>query len=130
MLIAVLLFAASLAGVVGGSVLLSRALRAAGTAFDIPEQFLGLMTALGADSPEIVSSITAMVSGQHDVGVGVAFGSILFNLASLLGLTTLLADGISFGRPAVLLNGGVGLAIAWLGVFLVAGIGPAFSRSR
>lgn len=40
----------------------------------------GLVTALAADSPEITSAVIAQASGRHDLGVGVIFGSNIFNL--------------------------------------------------
>jgi cation:H+ antiporter len=52
---------------------------------------LGIVTALGADSPEIASAITALAAGHSDLGVGVVIGSNIFNLAALLGLSALVA---------------------------------------
>ncbi len=122
--IRILLFLASLAGVVGGSMLLSRAIQSVGRALPIPEQFLGFLTALGADSPEISSAIVAMLSGQRDVGAGVVFGSNLFNLASLLGLAAVIAGGITVRRGTVLLTGAIGLVVTALAVLVAAGWGP------
>ena len=36
---------------------------------------LGIISALGADAPEISSAITALLSKQHDIGVGIIIGS-------------------------------------------------------
>ena len=47
---------------------------------------LGLLTALGADAPEISSASSALFAGASEVGVGVILGSNLFNLAALHGL--------------------------------------------
>ncbi|HZU43565.1 MAG TPA: hypothetical protein VE994_12880 [Terriglobales bacterium] len=105
------LFVASLALVVGGSVLLSRSMSRLGEHWNIPEQFLGFLMALGADSPEISSAVVAMLSGQTATGVGVVFGSNLFNLASLLGLAAIVGGGISVRRESVLLEGGVGVLV-------------------
>ncbi len=115
-------FLGSLALVVGGSVFLSRALGRLGRRLEISEQFLGFLTALGADSPEIASAVVAMLSGQTDVGVGVVFGSNLFNLASLLGLTALMAGRISVTRKTAILNGAVGVLVTGIAVALVLGI--------
>jgi cation:H+ antiporter len=49
------------------------------------------LTALSADAPEISSAVVAMLSGQTDVGVGVAFGSNIVYVASLLGITAVIA---------------------------------------
>jgi cation:H+ antiporter len=103
----ILLFFVSLAAVIGGGMFLSRALGRLGPRLNIPEQFLGFLTALGADSPEISCAVVAMISGQTDVGVGVVFGSNLFNLASLFGLTAIIAGRVSASREHVLLDGGI-----------------------
>lgn len=113
------LFLVSLGAMLAGSVLLSRALTRIGRRLRIQEQFLGFVTALGADSPEISSAIAAMIAGQKDVGVGVVFGSNLFNLAALLGLTAVLAGGIRVRREPALLNGSVGILIAAAASMLV-----------
>jgi len=60
---------------------------------------VGLLTALGADAPEISAAITALLSGAKDVGLGVILGSNLFNLAALLGLPGVLAGRLPFPRP-------------------------------
>lgn len=114
------IFIGSLTLVIGGSVLLSRAL----PLLKIPVQLLGFITALGADSPEISSAVVSMISGQKDVAVGVVFGSNIFNLASLLGVTAVFAGQISLPRASVLLNGGVGILITGLAATLVLGIAP------
>lgn len=119
----VLIFAGSLACVIGGSVLISQSLRDIGKHLHLPEQFLGFLIALGSDSPEIASSLVAISSGQQDVGAGVIFGSNLFNLASLLGLAALIAGGIKVQRRTVLLNGSVGLLVTVLALALVSGWG-------
>ncbi len=119
-----LIFAASLAAVLGGSILLSQSLRQIGESLHFPEQFLGFVIALGADSPEIASSLVAITSGQQDVGAGVIFGSNLFNVASLLGLAALIAGGIKVRRRTVLVNGGMGVLITALALLLASGWGP------
>ena len=63
--------AASLAA---SALLASRLERVAGRLL-LSEALLGMVAALAADSPEITSSITAMGSGHHAVGVGVVLGS-------------------------------------------------------
>jgi cation:H+ antiporter len=47
----------------------------------LPPGLIGLVTALGADSPEISFTATAIIGGQHDLGRGVIFGSNIFNVA-------------------------------------------------
>ena len=71
----------------------------------------GLVTALAADSPEIASAISALASGRHDLGLGVIFGSNIFNLAALLGLGALAAGPIGCPRRTLVLNAGAALAV-------------------
>lgn len=72
---------------------------------------LGAVSALGADAPEISSAVTALKGGNHDLGLGIVLGSNLFNLASLLGVSALLAGSIKIGRRALLLNGGASICV-------------------
>lgn len=118
------IFIGSLTLVIGGSVFFSRALGRLGPRLKISGQLLGFITALGADSPEISAALVSMISGQKGVAVGVVFGSNLFNLASLLGVTAVIAGQISLPRAAVLLNGCVGILITVVAVALVLGVAP------
>ncbi len=124
LLYAIPLFLVSLTLVIGGSVFISRALGRFGSRLDISEQLLGVTIALCADSPEISASVVSMISGQKDVAVGVVFGSNLFNLASLLGVTAMIAGSIALPRVGVLLNGGIGILVTSTAVALVLGILP------
>jgi cation:H+ antiporter len=81
----------------------------------------GILTALGADAPEIASAVTALVAGDSKIGVGVVVGSNVFNLAALLGLSALVAGYVQIHRHGLLLNGGVALAVTALGAALVLG---------
>ena len=74
----------------------------------------GLVTALAADSPEIASAVIAQMSGRHDLGIGVIFGSNIFNLAALLGLGALLAGRIACSRETLLLNAGTAIGVTAL----------------
>jgi cation:H+ antiporter len=127
---AVVLFLGCLLLATASSAVLSHRLDQVGTHLGLSEGLLGLVTALGADSPEIATAVTALVSGQHDLGGGVIFGSNIFNLAALLGLGALVAGGIACARATLLLNAGVAIAItavmAWQkltdGSALIAGV--------
>ncbi|MGH7643608.1 MAG: sodium:calcium antiporter [Candidatus Dormibacteria bacterium] len=81
------------------------------------EAVLGLVVALAADTPEITSAVTALLRGQHEIGAGVVLGSTVFNLAFLLGVSTLIAGRIRLHRRVLVLAGGVALwmAVASLG---------------
>lgn len=113
------IFLPCLAAIVLGSIWLSRDLEAVGDAFGILPGLLGLITALGADSPEISSAVTALFAGQSEVGLGVVLGSNLFNLAALLGLSGVLTGKIPLHRPSLLFNGIVSLLVTGIATLLI-----------
>ena len=83
------------------------------------EGLLGIFTALGADAPEVASACSALLSGHHDVGMGVVLGSNVFNLAALLGLSAVVAGRVEIGREGLLLNGGAGLLVTMVAALLI-----------
>lgn len=109
--IAILVFVGSLVLSIMSSAVLAERLDQVGERFRFPAGLLGLVTALGADSPEITSAITALIGGQHDLGRGVIFGSNIFNVAFLLGFSALLAGRVRIGRANLALNGGIALGV-------------------
>ena len=118
-------FLACLALVVASSVVLSTALDRVGSWLRLSAGLLGIITALGADSPEIASAIAALQAGSRDVGLGVIVGSNIFNLAALLGLTAIVAGDIATDVPVVALSGGVGLFVLATIVLQLFGVIPA-----
>lgn len=121
------LFLGSLALMAVSSFVLTVALERIGAQLHLAEGLLGILTALGADAPEISSSITALSAGHHELGVGVVLGSNVFNLAALLGLSALVAGVVRVGTAGALLNGAVtllatliagGLLLGWLAPWL------------
>ena len=105
---------------------LVRALEQLGTHFGMPEVLLGLLVALAADGPELTSAVTAQLGGKRAIGVGVLFGSNVFNIAALLGLGSLVAGHVALHRRVAVLEGFAALSIAGCGVALVTGaLGPA-----
>ena len=97
---ALVLFSGCLAAVIAGSMWLSRALHGVGTYLRLLPGLLGLIAALGADSPEIFSAVTALQAGEHDIGPGVVLGSNLFNLAALMGLSGILSEPLPMRAAA------------------------------
>ena len=96
-----------------------------GERLGLTEAMLGLLAALCADAPEITSSATALVRGQHDVGVGVVLGSNVFNLAALLGLGAVVAGRVALHRRVVLFDGAVALSVAAVAIAaLLGGVSP------
>jgi cation:H+ antiporter len=72
---------------------------------------VGLIVALGADSPEISSSISAVATGSAATAGGVVFGSNIFNIAILLGGAALAAGEVKVHRAAAVLDGGVAIIV-------------------
>ena len=123
--VALLVFAVGLCVSLGASELLVRGFGRLGTKVGLAAGLVGLLTALGADGPEISSAVTALLSGAKDVGLGVILGSNLFNLAALLGFSAVVAGRISFRRILLALDGSVALwATLVVGLMLLVGLAP------
>jgi cation:H+ antiporter len=123
--VALIVFAVGLAVSLGASEFLVRGFGRLGTNVGLAAGLVGLLTALGADAPEISSAVTALLSGAKDVGLGVILGSNLFNLAALLGLSAIVAGQVSFRRILLALDGGVALfATLVVGAMLLLGLAP------
>lgn len=105
------LFIGSLVLSVLASAVLAKRLDQVGVYLGASAGLTGLITALAADSPEIASAISALTSGRHDLGLGVIFGSNIFNLAALLGLGALVAGPICCPRRTLILNAGASVAV-------------------
>lgn len=123
--VALLVFLVGLAVSLGASELLVRGFGRLGTNVGLAAGLVGLLTALGADAPEISSAITALLSGAKDVGLGVILGSNLFNLAALLGFSAVVAGRVSFRRILLVLDASVALwATLVVGLLLLVGLAP------
>ena len=117
-------FVAGLAVTLGASELLARGLTRLGTKLRFSEGLLGLLAALGADSPELSSAVVALTAGAGSVGVGVVVGSNLFNLAALLGLSAIVAGGVDIRRGPLLLDAFINLLVTGAGAAMLAGLLP------
>ncbi|MGH3272727.1 MAG: sodium:calcium antiporter [Streptosporangiaceae bacterium] len=106
----------------GASALLITRLERLSARLRLPEALLGLIVALAADAPEVTSAVSALASGQRDVGAGVILGSNAFNLAALLGLAAIVAGRIALHRRVVLLEGAVALWLAAVAIALATGV--------
>lgn len=116
---------AAATSLVMSTILVSRIERV-GERLGASEALLGLLAALAADAPEITSAVAAFAGGEAAVGLGVALGSNVFNLAALLGLGAVVAGRIRLHRRVVELEGSLALFIAITClVVLVGGAGPA-----
>lgn len=118
------LFAGSFVLIVLSSFVLTASVEKTGARLGFSEALLGIVTALGADAPEISSAISALLAGHHDLGIGVVLGSNVFNLAALLGVSALVAGAVRPGRNGLLLDGGMALLVTLIGAGLIGGILP------
>lgn len=125
--VAILFFCLALALSIVSSLVLARDIDKIGKRLELPEPLIGLLTAFGADAPEISMAIVALRSGRHDIGAGIVFGSNLFNLAALLGLSAVVAGKVRIRRPGLLLNGTVALLISGVALGLVTGLFPSWA---
>jgi len=98
------------------------------TRLSISGVLLGMIAALGADTPEISSAVTALFIGQHDVGVGIIIGSSIFNIAALLGLSALVVGSLPLSRQGILVNGLTSITVILVLILLIYGfISPLVS---
>lgn len=117
----ILLFVACLVLVLGASEFLARGIDRIGSKLHLTDELVGVLTALGADSPEISSAIVALLSSRRDLGVGIVLGSNLFNLAALLGLGAVVAGEVSARSRATIFNGSVAVAVTLVAGALING---------
>lgn len=118
-------FFASLVAVLAASDRLVAVVESAGDRYQWPPGLVGLLAALGADGPEVTAAFLSLTAGAPDVGLGVIFGSNLFNLAALLGLPAVLIGYLAVQRSSLILSGTPMLVITGLGALLVLGARPA-----
>ncbi|MCB0064838.1 MAG: calcium/sodium antiporter, partial [Caldilineaceae bacterium] len=87
----------------------------------VSELVIGLtVVAIGTSLPEIATSVLAVLRGERDIAVGNAIGSNIFNLLSVLGITSLVAPmgiGVAPGVLAFDLPIMIAIAIACLPIF-------------
>src|SRR6476661_7704095 len=122
--VAALLVVGAFALTVASSIVLARELDRIGERLGFSEALLGIVTALGADAPEIASALAAVIAGHEDTGVGVVVGSNVFNLAALLGVSALIAGRVRIHRHGLLLNGGVAVVVAIIGALIAIDLLP------
>jgi cation:H+ antiporter len=92
-----------------------------GPRIGLPESAVGLLTAVAADTPEIASAVVALIVGNKDVSLGVVLGSNVFNLASMIGLSAVLAGAVTIGRRALAVEGAVSVFCLGITAALVLG---------
>ena len=82
------IFLGSLVIVIRASTQFTRKLERLCDVFQLSIGMLSLLSALGANIPNYVSSTIAIASGHDDVGIGIIVGSNIYNIAIILGLCT------------------------------------------
>jgi len=89
----VILVVAGLVVLVVGSQLLVNSATDIAEAAGISDLVIGLtVVAIGTSLPELATSILAAIRGQRDIAVGNVIGSNLFNLMSVLGLSSIVSS--------------------------------------
>jgi cation:H+ antiporter len=80
----------------------------------VSELVIGLtVVAFGTSLPEVAASVIAAWRGERDIAVGNAVGSNIFNLAAVLGLTSVVAPGgVPVAEAALALDLPVMVAVA------------------
>jgi len=116
-------FVASLSATLLAASVFADRLDRLGERFGLPEALVGLLTAAGADAPELSAAVTALATGAKGTGLGVVVGSNVFNLAAMIGLSAVVAGSVTLSRETLLLEGGVAggvtVAICLLGFGVV-----------
>ncbi|HEY2074556.1 MAG TPA: hypothetical protein VGG88_13345 [Gaiellaceae bacterium] len=125
--VAAILFVVSLAATLYAASVFAERLDHLGGRLGLPEGILGLLTAAGADAPELSTAIAALISGSSSVGFGVVVGSNVFNLAAMIGVSALLCGSVRIQRDALALEGGVALTVAAVIVLLAFRVVPAWA---
>lgn len=71
--------------------------------FGVSELVIGLtIVSIGTSLPEVATSVVAALKGERDIAVGNVVGSNIFNIASVLGLASIIApSGISVATSAL-----------------------------
>ncbi len=91
--------------------------------FGVSELVIGLtIVAVGTSLPEVAASVVAALRGERDIAVGNVVGSNIFNILSVLGLSSLVAPkGITVPASALTADIPVmiAVAVACLPVFFV-----------
>ena len=118
---AIPVFLASIALMLWAASAFARRLDYIGERLGLPETLVGLLTALAADAPELSSAITALVSHQNSVAVGVVVGSNAFNLAAMLGLSAVVATRVRARHEALEVEAFAGLWFVATCLAVVAG---------
>lgn len=117
----ILLVVVGLAGLMLGSKWLVDSSVSIARAFGVSELIIGLtIVAAGTSMPEVATSVVAALRGERDIAVGNVVGSNIFNILSVIGMSSIVSPaGISVSSAALRFDIPVmiGVAVACLPVF-------------
>ena len=116
--VALAIFLVSLMIVIATSSRFTRKLEELCEAFNLSIGVLSLLSALGANVPNYVSSAIAIFSGHIDIGIGIIVGSNIYNIAIILGLCSILTPERSGMTLDVREKRDVGV-IAWYALAII-----------
>lgn len=99
----IFLIVIGMAGLTGGSHLLVKGAVEIATFFGVSELVIGLtIISVGTSLPEVATSVMAAVRGERDIAVGNVVGSNIFNIVTVLGLSSIVApSGIRVVQEAL-----------------------------
>ena len=120
-------FLVSLAATLLAAAVFADRLDRLGERLGLPEALLGLLTAAGADAPELAAAVTALVTGAKGTGLGVVLGSNVFNLGAMIGVSALLAGTVTLSRETLALEGGVAAGVTVAVCLLGFGVVPPWA---
>lgn len=87
--LAIVMVVFSIAAMIGGAHLLVRGAREVALALGVPERVVGLtVVAVGTSLPELFASVMSARKGETDMAIGNIFGSVSFNVLSVVGLSS------------------------------------------
>jgi cation:H+ antiporter len=101
----------------------------------VSELIIGLtIVAIGTSLPEIAASVVASLRGERDIAIGNVVGSCIFNILSVMGITSLIAPNgisvppaaLSFDLPIMLAVAVASLPIAFHGAAIMRWEGALF----
>ncbi len=126
-LVNIVMIAAGIALLAGGAALLIRGAIDIATRFHVTHRVIGLTLVAGGTSlPELAASVTAAVKGRPGLALGNIVGSNIFNVLSILGITSLIRE-IPVNPTAVSLDNWVMVGLALL-LFVFLAVGKRLTR--
>jgi cation:H+ antiporter len=112
--------------VIGSQLLVNSATDIA-QALGVSDLVIGLtVVAIGTSLPELATSVLAALRGQRDIAVGNVVGSNLFNILSVLGLSSIVSpngivvldEAIQFDIPVMIVTAFILIPICWNGFMI------------